>query len=346
MSASGSATSSGAAPLVPHSEVSGGRRVSAARNGIRLWGPLLALVALSLAFGLVDARFTTIENIRTIIDRSAVPLVLAIGMTFVIRQGSIDLSVEGLVAASSLTFGLTVANSRTGLDFGFLGLLVAAAVGGVFGLLNGLVVTRLRVPSFMATLGVGSISFGFAMLLSGDQPPLIRDQTVRQWGLGQTWGVPDLGLVAGACLIVGLLVQNYTRFGRYNYVIGGAENVARLSGLNVDLYKVLVFALAGLLAGLAGGMASARLGLGHVEIGVGQTFAAITAVVLGGTPLSGGRGGVLGSAVGVLILAVLANGMIFIGVSPYLQKAVQGAILLAVIVAASWHLRGRLRIVK
>src|SRR6266481_6378896 len=107
-----------------------------------------------------------------------------------------------------------------------------------------------------------------------------------------------------------LLLQNHTRFGRYNYVIGGAEDMARLSGLNVDLYKVLVFAFAGLLAGLAGGMESARLGLGHVDTGAGQMFAAITAVVIGGTPLSGGRGSVWRSAVGVLMLAVLANGMV------------------------------------
>jgi ribose transport system permease protein len=323
-----------------------GGLVAAAFTGMRLWGPLLALLVLALGFGLAESRFATLENLRTIADRSAVPLVLAVGMTFVIIQGSIDLSVEGLMAASSLTLALTVANSRTHLDLGFFGLLAAAAVGGGFGLVNGLVVTRLRVPSFMVTLGIWSISLGIAMLLSGGQPPLIRDQALRHWGLGRTLGVPDLALVAIACLIGGYLLQSYTRFGRYSYVIGGAEDIARQSGLNVDVYKVLVFAFAGLLAGLAGGMESARLGLGHVEIGGGQMFAAITAVVIGGTPLSGGRGGVLRSAVGVLILAVLANGMIFVGVTPYLQKAVQGAIILLAILGASWHLRGRLRTVK
>ena len=156
----------------------------------------------------------------------------------------------------------------------------------------------------------------------------------------------NLAIVAVICLACGYFLQSYTRFGRYSYVIGGAEDIARLSGLNVDFYKVLVFGFSGLLAGLAGGMESARLGLGHVEIGVGQMFAAITAVVIGGTPLSGGRGGVLHSAVGVLILAVLADGMIFIGVTPYLQKAVQGGIILLAILGATWHLRGRLRIVK
>src|SRR5882762_6465875 len=283
---------SGKARAAEPSRAQGDGPVSAALKGMRRWGLLLVLLVLALGFGLADAGFGTLENLRTIADRCAVPLVLAVGMTFVIRQGSIDLSVEGLMAVSSLTFALTVANSRTPLDFGFVGLLAAAAVGGVFGLLNGLVVTRLRVPSFMATLGVGSMGFGLAMLLSGDQPPLIRDQALRQWALGHTGGVPNLALAAAACLIGGLLLQNHTRFGRYNYVIGGAEDMARLSGLNVDLYKVLVFAFAGLLAGLAGGMESARLGLGHVDTGAGQMFAAITAVVIGGTALSGGRGSV------------------------------------------------------
>ena len=120
----------------------------------------------------------------------------------------------------------------------------------------------------------------------------------------------------------------------------------RLSGVDADRHKLLVFVFAGLLAGGAGGMESARLGLGHVDIGAGQTFAAITAVVIGGTPLTGGRSSVLGSALGVLVLAVIASGMIFTGITPYLQKSVQGAIVLLIVAGATWHLRRRLRIVK
>jgi len=313
---------------------------------IRLRGPLLGLVALALGSSLANARFATVENLRGIADAAAVPLVLAVGMTFVVLQGSIDLSAEGVMAAGSLTLALTVANSRTQFDLGPLGLVAAALIGGAFGALNGLVVTRLRVPSFMVTLGVGAVSLGAAMLLSGEQPPLIRDPALRQWGLGQTWGVPNLALVAVACLLGGHLLQDHTRFGRASRAIGGAEDVARQCGLAVDLHKVLGFAFCGLLAGLAGAMESARHGLGHVEIGAGQTFAVLTAVVIGGTPLGGGRGGVLRSAVGVLILAVLADGMIFVGVAPELQKAVQGALILLTVAGATWRLRDRLRIVK
>jgi ribose transport system permease protein len=303
-------------------------------------------VVLCFGFGAADPGFATLQNVQTIVDRSAIPLILAVGMTFVIIQGSIDLSIEGLMAASSLTFAMLVVNSRTGMDLGVLGILLGMAAGGLFGLLTGVIVTKLRIPSFMVTLGIWSVSMGIAMLVSGGQPPLIRDGAMRALGLGQTFGFPNLGIVALGCLALGYILQTYTRFGRYSYVIGGGEDLARLSGIKVDRYKIMVFAFAGLLAGLAGVLESARIGLGHVDIGLGQMFAAITAVVIGGTSLSGGRGGVFQSAVGVIILVVLANGMIFVGVSPYFQKAVQGAIILAAVLGATWHLRNRLRVVK
>ena len=316
------------------------------RQRLRLWGLLIALIILCLGFTLADPGFATVQNIQTIANRSAVPLVLAVGMTFILVQGSIDLSIEGIMGVSSLTFAMVVLNSRTSLDLGLFAIVLATFAGAGLGAINGLVVTRLRVPSFMVTLGVWSFSWGVAMLLSGGQPPLIRDQVWRAFGLGQTSGIPNLAIVALFCLAVGYVLQTYTCFGRYSYVIGGGEDLARLSGVPVDRYKVLVFVFSGFLAGLAGVMESARVGVGHSSIGLDQMFAAITAVVIGGTPLSGGRGGVLQSAIGVLTLAVLASGMIFIGVSPHLQKAVQGAIVIIAVVAATWHLRERLRVVK
>jgi ribose transport system permease protein len=334
------------APFAPPRGGGGKGPIAELRHRLRSWGPLIALVVLCFGFGVADPGFATLQNVQTVVDRGAIPLILAVGMTFIIIQGSIDLSLEGLMAASSLTFAMLVFNSRTDLDLGLLGILAGMGVGGLFGLLSGIIVTKLRIPSFMVTLGIWSVSMGIAMLVSGGQPPLIRDAAIRTLGLGQTFGFPNLGIVALGCLALGCVLQTYTRFGRYSYVIGGGEDLARLSGIKVDRYKIMVFAFSGLLAGLAGVLESARIGLGHVDIGLGQMFAAITAVVIGGTSLSGGRGGVLQSAVGVIILVVLANGMIFIGVSPYFQKAVQGAIILAAILGATWHLRDRLRVVK
>jgi ribose transport system permease protein len=315
-------------------------------NGIRAWGPLAALIVLCLGFGVADPSFATVENLQTIASRAAIPVMIAVGMTFVIIQGSIDLSIEGVMAASSLAFAMSVLNTRTKLDLGLAGVLLGVLVGTAFGLVNGLLVTRFRIPSFMVTLGIWSVSMGVAMLLSGGQPPLVHDDALRSFGLGEVIGMPNLAIVALVCLAVAHFLQWYTRFGRYSFVIGGGEDLARLSRIPVNRYKILAFVFSGAFAGLAGVMESARIGLGHVDIGLGQMFAGITAVVIGGTPLSGGRGGVVQSAIGVLILSVLANGMIFVGISPYIQKSVQGGIILCAMLIATWHLRSRLRVVK
>lgn len=311
----------------------------------QLWGPALALLLLCLGFGVAEPRFATAANLAAIADRSAVPLILAVGMSFVVLQGSIDLALEGTMALGSLGLALLVMNSRTGFDLGGAGLALALLPGFLLGVLNGGLVARLGVPSFMATLGTWSVSLAAAMLLSAGQPPLILDQGMRGFGLGRSGAVPNLALVATAIVALGHVLQHYTRFGRYSMAIGGDEALARQAGIAVGRYKVAAFALSGLLAGLAGALASMQIGLGHVDIGIGQMLATVSAVVIGGTSLGGGRGGVLQSALGVLILAVLANGMIFIGVTPELQKAVQGAIILVASLLATWHLRGRLRMV-
>lgn len=313
---------------------------------LRPWGSCLALVLLCAGFAVFEPRFATIENLWVIADRCAIPLILAVGMTFVVLQGSIDLSIEGAMATCSLTIAMLVLNSRTGLALGLFGMALAVLPGLCIGGLNGTVVTRFGVPSFMTTLGVWSAAAGVAMLLSGGQPPLIQDQALRAFGLGRTLFIPNLAIIALLVLALGFVLQNYTRFGRYSMAIGGGEELARLAGLPVDRYKMLAFAFCGLLAGLGGVLESARIGLGHVDIGLGQMFATITAVVIGGTSLNGGRGGVLQSAIGTLILAVLANGMIFVGITPDIQRAVHGAIILSVSLFATWQLRNRLRVIQ
>lgn len=307
------------------------------------WGPALALAVLCIGFGLAEPRFAAPENLWAIADRCAIPLILAVGMSFVVLQGSIDLSVEGAMAAGSLTLAMHVTNSRSGLDWGAGGIALALLPGLAIGLVNGALLTRLNVPSFMATLGTWSAALGAAMLASGGQPPLILDPALRHFGLGRTWAVPNLALVAVAVVALGHVLQHYTRFGRYSMAIGGGEAQARLCGIAVERYKLAAFAFSGMLAGLGGVLASMQIGLGHVDIGLGQVLATISAVVIGGTPLAGGRGGVLQSAVGVLILAVLANGMIFIGIAPDWQKAVQGAVILLASLLAAWQARGRVR---
>ena len=309
------------------------------------WAPVAALLALCAGFGAVEPRFLSPDNLRVLAESGAVPVILAVGMSFVALQGALDLSVEGVMALCSLAVAMLALNSRTSLDLGAAAIALAVLPGLCAGTLNGLVTTLLGVPPFMATLGAWSAALGLAMLLSGGQPPLVKDAALRAFGLGRTGPVPNLAAVAVLVLLLGQVLQRHTRFGRCSVAIGGSEALARQAGLPVDRCKVLAFALSGLLAGLAGVLESLRIGLGHVDIGAGQMLAAVTAVVIGGTALGNGRGGALPCALGALLLTVLANGMIFVGVAPEMQKGVQGLIILAASLVAGWHLRARGRFV-
>ncbi len=310
------------------------------------WGPLFVLIALLAFFSSLEPKVLSPNNLVTIASRSAVPIVLAIGMTYILLLGSIDLSVPGTMALGSLIVALLVKNNRNEMDLGLLAIPIAVASGGLVGFVNGFVNTRFKIPSFMATLGTYSITYGLAMLLSGGSPPKILDKSIRAWGIGQWFGVSRLVFIAAILIVIGYIIQRYTRLGRYTYVIGGDEKVARQSCINIDKYKTIVFSLAGLLFALGGVMETTRIGIGHTLIGAEQDFATITAVVLGGTLLSGGVGGVLNSVLGVLIIQVLSNGLIFIGANPYIHKAIQGVIILVAVIGTSWHKRNRIRVIK
>lgn len=309
-------------------------------------GPLVALVALVVVFAVASPTFLTLGNVGTLLTQISVLLVVAIGLTFVILLGSIDLSVEGVMATSSLVFVLLAANDRTDSDLGYLAALLGVLTGTAFGLVNGLLHVRLGIPSFMVTLGTGAVGLGVATVLFGGRAPQLLDPGLRDWGIGSTAGVAHLVVVALVAVLLGHLVQRYTRVGRYGYVIGGDEPVARLSGIDIGRYKVFTFMLSGTTAGLAGVMAATQLGVGDTSIGGGLLFTAITAVVLGGTLLVGGRGSVLRTLVGAAIITVLANGLILVGVNPYVQTAVQGLVIVLAVVASGWSLRRRVRVVK
>lgn len=308
-------------------------------------GPLLALVLITVGFAIANPGFMAVGNLRAIADQSSILLVVAIGATFVILTGSIDLSVPGVMAVASLTAALLAENDRNNHDFGILAVVAAIAVGIAFGALNGALCARLRIPSFMVTLGVGAIGVGIATVLTAGRPPRLLDESLRALALGGGW-VSGLVWVALAALLGAFAIQRYTRLGRYAFAIGGDEHLAVQSGIGVARYKTLVFALAGAFSGLAGVMASAQLGVGSVEIGVGQEFAAITAVVIGGTLLQGGRGSVLRTAVGTLIAVVMVNGLVLAGVDPLIQPAVQGVVIVAAVAVAGWSKRNRMQVVK
>lgn len=322
------------------------RRATASRERVLVWTPVVALIALVVLFAAWSPQFLSVANVESMLDAASITLVLATGMTFVILMGSIDLSVEGVVAASSTGVALLVANDRTSLHLGVLGVAIVVAAGTLFGAANGLVTTKLRVPSFMTTLATWSIGLGIADILFGSRTVVIQDLTLRDLVLTRWGGLTVETYLGFAVVAIGLLLERYTRFGRYAYAIGGDEGLARTAGIRVDRYKIYVFSFAAALSALVGVMTAARLGAGDNAAGAGDLFTTITAVVVGGTLLSGGRGGVLQSLVGTFIVTVLGNGMILVGIDPLLQQGVQGVLIVLAVAATTWPLRGRLRIIK
>jgi len=309
-------------------------------------GPPVALIVIFAIFAALSPQFRSVANVQNILDAAAVLAVVACGITFVLMMGSIDLSSAGVMGASALAVALLVENNRNGNDLGLLGIALAILLAAGLGALSGLALVMLKVPSFMATLGVSAVGLGLATLMFDGVQPNISDAMLEGWATGRFLGFSGLAWIALGCVLLGWLIQRYTRLGRYAYAIGGAEEVLALSGVKVAPFKVAVFTLAGAFYGLGGVMVTSQLGAGLVQAGKGYDFAAITAAVVGGTLLTGGRGGVLHSAVGVLLITVLTNGLVQIGVSPYWQGGVQGLIVVAAVAAAVIPQRRRNQVVK
>jgi ribose transport system permease protein len=302
------------------------------------------LIALCILIGLINPNFLSPRNLVRIANSAAIPLILGLGVTFVIIMGSIDLSIEGVVAFAAVILSLVVLNGANANDFGVLGALLVIALGAGFGFVNGIVHVGLRIPSFRATLGVWFVGVGTANAILGGVTVRVMDQNIRALALERFLAVPLAVWLALAALAVAYVIQSYTRLGRYIYAIGGGEDLAALSGIDVRRVRIAVFTIAGTFYGLGGIIAAAQQGAGFALIGQGRLFTTITAVVVGGTALMGGSGGVLQTLVGVLIVMVLSNGMVLMGISPYVQLVVQG-VLIIVAVALSVD-RARLRVVK
>jgi ribose transport system permease protein len=306
-------------------------RKERARQMAIKWGPLLALIVLCIIISILNPRFLSVRNFRAIAKQSSILLILSMGSAFIILMGSIDLSIEGLMAISSVLVSFLVLNNRTSLDLGLLGVLLAVAASTSLGLVNGVVHTKARIPSFMATLGMLSIGVGLATWLYGGYAARILDPTLSSWAKGYLGGVPRLAIIALVLFAVAIFIERYTRLGRYAFAIGGGEDLAKLSGIPVDKYKIIVFTLAGFFYGVAGVLNAARIGAGTARVGE-YLFMAITSVVVGGTALTGGVGGMVQTLIGVLIVTVITNGMILLGVHDYIQITVHGLIITGAVI--------------
>jgi ribose transport system permease protein len=308
------------------------------------WAPVVVLVLLCLIIALINPNFLTFGNFVRMSQAAMIPLVLGLGATFIILMGSIDLSVEGILTLGAVILSMLVQNGANDNDLGIFAIPIVLAVGGLLGFINGVVHVRLRIPSFMTTLGMWFIGVGLANALLGGLAIRINSPMIRSLAIERFLGFPYGFWLALVCLLIAYIIQDYTRLGRYIYALGGGEELAALSGIPAARVRIMTFTLAGVFYSIGGILAAAQLGLGNAQIGAGRLFTTITAVVVGGTALWGGQGSVLQTFVGVMIVVVLSNGMVLMGIPPSVQQAVQGLMIIAA-VALSID-RKRLRIVK
>ena len=309
-------------------------------------GPLLALLGLVGLFSVLTDSFASLSNLAAVIEAAAIPAVVAIGLTFVLMQASIDLSVEGVASLANIILSITVANSVTATDLGLWAGPLVLGMGLLIGAISGAVSIYARMPSLIVTLGMWLTTVGLAALLFPDRLPQILDTRITSLAINKQWGLSWIVYLTFALIVLATLVEQNTRFGRMCRAIGENEPVLVMSGISVNRHKIGAFALAGACYALAGILLGARIGVGNPQSGVGLLFPSIAACVLGGTLLSGGHGGVRQSMVGVLILVTLRNGLIQIGVDPLLQSALEGAVIIVAVAGSTWHLRRKIRVIK
>jgi ribose transport system permease protein len=296
---------------------------------------LLALSAMVLALSLSTESFLTVDNGLNVLRQISINLCLSIGMTMIVISGGIDLSVgsvlafSGAIAAGLLKNGVSISSWNVMLQFTVWGAIVAGVVTGLAcGWFNGLMVTRFRLPPFVATLGMLSIARGLTMLWTRGFPITNLGDDFRFLGSGYWLGIPMPVWISAVLAMVFYAVLTRTIFGRYLYATGDNERAARLCGVNVEGTRWLAYTLAGGLAGVAGLLMAARLDSATPNAGFSYELDSIAAVVIGGTSLSGGRGSLLGTVLGCLIIGVLNNGLVLLEVSPFWQQVIKGFVIL------------------
>lgn len=296
------------------------------RNSI--WLPIAVVVALIVFFSLATDAFLSLRNATAIFGQASALLIACAGASFVILMGSIDLSVGAIVL---LVGAVTVLTLNTA-DIGVLAVLVAMACGGLLGAVNGTVFALGRIPSFVVTLGTLSVFSGIALQLLQGRALRFDSASFENLAIGQ-WipNIPNIAVFAIGAWALMSLVGMKTRFGRYMYIIGGGEAVAATAGIPVRRYKIYAFVVSGVLAGLAGSLAVARLGAAGPTLGQDLLLNTLAAIVVGGTSLSGGIGGVHRTLIGVVIIALLDNGLNHMGVNQYAQMVIKGCVVVAAV---------------
>lgn len=288
------------------------------------YGTLVGLFLVVLAISLLKPKFLGLENILNLLRQISINGLLALGMTFVVLTGGIDLSVGSIVGASGIYAALVAQNHN--LPW-YVPVLVGVGIGIVLGSINGLVIAVLKVPAFIATLGMLSVARGITFLASDAKPVPGLSQSFLNIGGGSIGIIPIPVLILAGALIVCGVILYLCRIGRYIFAIGGNETAAKVSGIKVRSVKWFAYMTSGLLAGLAGAVLTSRVSSGLAQSGAGYETDVIAAVVIGGTSLAGGRGRLWGTVVGFLIIGVMNNGLDMLAVSSYWQLIIKGSII-------------------
>jgi len=293
--------------------------------------PFTGFVVLFLLMSFMNDSFLTTHNLTNVMRQVSINAIIAVGMTCAILTGGIDLAVGSVMALSgSIAAGLMLAGIPV-----YLSMIAGLLIGALFGLANGACIAYLRMPPIIVTLASMGIARGLALLYTGGYPVSGLPDTFSIFGRGTALGIQVPILIMVGVYFFAWIILNHLPFGRYVYAIGGNEEAARLSGIRVSRYKMLVYLISGLTAAIAGLVLTSRLMSGQPNAGTGFELDAIAAVVLGGAAISGGKGVIIGTLVGAMMLGVLNNGLNLMSVSPYIQNVVKGAIILAAIYLSS-----------
>lgn len=286
--------------------------------------PFVTLIVLVVALSVASPHFLTNTNLSSVVRQTAVINIMALGMTLIIVSGGIDLSVGAILAMSGLLGTMTM-EARHPI---IAGVLTGILTGGFWGFVNGLLTTRLRINPFIVTLGTLGIVRGLTLIISNGLPVHNIPRGFSFLGEGNLLGVPFVLWILLACAGIVHVIMEHTKLGRYAFAIGSNADAAYYAGIPVAFHTTAVYAIGGLLTGLSGMIEASRLMTGQPTAGQGYELQAIAAVVIGGGSLRGGEGSVVGTLVGAFIMGLLSNGSDLLGISPYLQQAIIGAVII------------------
>jgi len=301
-------------------------------NNIRQYGLLIVFGIICLIISLITPQFLTVSNLTIIVTQVSINALLAFGVTFVIITGGIDLSLGSIVAVSGVTSAMLAHPDSYPV---LIPILMGLLAGLLMGAFNGFIITKSKIAPFIVTLGTMTIGRGLALILSDGRPVSNLSDSFNYLGSGTVLGIPVLILIFILVFVLCSIILSKTILGRYIYAIGGNEQAARASGINIDRVKLSVYSISGLLAGLAGILLASRITTGQPNAGAGFELDAIAAVVIGGTSTAGGRGTMAGTLIGVLLIGVINNGLDLLNVTSYYQQVVMGIIIIGAVVLDS-----------